>query len=1096
MMATSGCLSDEELGRFILGDATDDELAGWEAHLARCRSCQAGLVQVQPSDALFEALRAQAAAKPQTEDEAAARIMGQLMDLPRQESLSSQPTVRGTPITLPSDGQEPVSDGSVGRYEILRELGRGGMGVVVLGHDRHMDRELALKVLPAEHRGRPQQMQRFLNEARITGRLQHPGIVPVYDQGELPDCRPYFTMKLVQGRTLAELLKERPDPAHDLPRFLAIFEHVCQAVAYAHSRGVIHRDLKPHNVMVGAFGEVQVMDWGLAKVLAQKDVESGSASLGDFPSPAETIPGEVMGTPAYMAPEQARGEAGVVDQRADVFGLGAILCDILTGRPPFTGASSHEALARARAGDHAEALARLGTCGAEGELVRLALVRLAQACLAADASARPADAGAVAAGMTAYLSGVQERLRRAELERAAAQAKAREERKRRRLALGLAAALVTLAAVGGGAGIWLLQQRAELHRGTESALVTAAGLRDAARWNEARDILEQAESRLSAMAPAGLRSRLAQARADVALARRLDEIRQKRATLVDGQFDDRTADQDYAQAFRSARLWQEGEEVEVVAARLRRSAIQAHLVAALDDWANVHRLAMPRAWLLGVASRAGSDDWGARFRDPKVWGNHDAMRRLVNEAKMAELSPQLLTTVGLLLDSMQMDAVPWWTAAQNLHPNDFWLNYHLGVALRRAKKPAEAVGYYRAALAVRPDSAAAHITLGNALSDRGQHDEAIQAYGRAIELDPAVAIAHNHLGLALAARNRLDEAIACYGRAIALDPGYVRAHENLGIALDAKGRLDEALTEFRRTIALDPSDAQAHNNLGFLLLRKDQFDEAIGEFSAALALDPKRATVHTNLGLALLSKGRRLEAIDRFRAAIDIDPRDARAFLGLGQALLRQGKFAEGAVALRRCRDLRQEGSPFRDVALRELRENERKIALDEKLSVVLSTALQPANAVECLELAYLCHYYKRWHLAAVHFYRMAFAADPKLGNDVKTQQRYCGARSAALAAAGKADDARQIPDKVVVKMRRQALSWLRDDLALYAQLAERGEPAASQMVRLRMQHWRLDADLASVRDKELDQLPDDERKEWRRLWDDVGALLQKVQAK
>src|SRR5262249_30014892 len=156
------------------------------------------------------------------------------------------------------------------------------------------------------------------------------------------------TMKLVEGRTLAALLKERADPTRDLPHFLTIFQQVCQAVAYAHKQGVIHRDLKPANVMVGAFGEVQVMDWGLAKALDRgrgrpaAESEGMAAADGQAGSGGDprlmTQAGAVLGTYAYMAPEQARGEVEGLDERCDVFGLGAILCEILTGRPPFTGA--------------------------------------------------------------------------------------------------------------------------------------------------------------------------------------------------------------------------------------------------------------------------------------------------------------------------------------------------------------------------------------------------------------------------------------------------------------------------------------------------------------------------------------------------------------------------------------------------------------------------------------------------------------------------------------------------------------------------------------------------------------------------------------
>src|SRR5262249_13215197 len=204
---------------------------------------------------------------------------------------------------------------------------------------------------------------------------------------------------------------------------------ICQTVAYAHSHQVIHRDLKPANVMVGAFGEVQVMDWGLAKVLDRHRGNGAAASAppGERPaslsSPEElpTQEGQGMGTAPYVPPEQARGEVGRVDQRSDVFGLGAILCEILTGQPPFTGKNQNEVFAKAQACDHGEALARLDGCGADADLVRLA-----KACLAPKPEDRLSDAGVVAQEVAAYLAGVQERLRVTELERAAAEARAQE----------------------------------------------------------------------------------------------------------------------------------------------------------------------------------------------------------------------------------------------------------------------------------------------------------------------------------------------------------------------------------------------------------------------------------------------------------------------------------------------------------------------------------------------------------------------------------------------------------------------------------------------------------------------------------------------
>jgi len=377
----------------------------------------------------------------------------------------------------------------MGRYELLGEIARGGMGVVFKGRDPDLGRDLAIKVLLDSHEEKADLIRRFVEEARIGGQLQHPGVAPVYELGVFADARPYFTMKLVRGRTLAALLRDRGGPAAELPRFLAIFQQVCQTMAYAHSRGVIHRDLKPSNVMVGGFGEVQVMDWGLAKVLSKKgDDEGGARSdptdggeihLARGGSAADaSMAGTVLGTPAYMPPEQARGDVGAVDERADVFGLGSILCEILTGRPAYTGTAAPEAFRKALRGDTAEAAARLDASGAEADLLALA-----RDCLAVEPADRPRDAGEVAVRVTAYLAGVQDRLRAAELARVAAETRAEEqeerrvladqlateERRKRRAILALAASVLLTMTLG--AGTWLGVERG---RTTRRAAVYAA----------------------------------------------------------------------------------------------------------------------------------------------------------------------------------------------------------------------------------------------------------------------------------------------------------------------------------------------------------------------------------------------------------------------------------------------------------------------------------------------------------------------------------------------------------------------------------------------------------------------------------------------
>jgi serine/threonine protein kinase len=171
-------------------------------------------------------------------------------------------------VVKPKSDAMPPPEQAGDRYQLQGEIARGGMGAVLRGRDVDLGRDLAVKVLLEKYVTRPEITRRFIEEAQIGGQLQHPGVVPVYDIGRFGD-RPFFTMKLIKGQTLAQLLAGRGDPTQDRPRLLGIALQVCQTLAYAHAKGVIHRDLKPANIMVGAFGEVQVMDWGLAKVLAE-----------------------------------------------------------------------------------------------------------------------------------------------------------------------------------------------------------------------------------------------------------------------------------------------------------------------------------------------------------------------------------------------------------------------------------------------------------------------------------------------------------------------------------------------------------------------------------------------------------------------------------------------------------------------------------------------------------------------------------------------------------------------------------------------------------------------------------------------------------
>lgn len=239
-----------------------------------------------------------------------------------------------------------LSLGSEDKYEVLRELARGGMGAVLLTRDRNVNRDVAMKVMLRQSEAGPAQVYRFLEEAQVTGQLEHPNIVPVHDVGIDAQGRLFFTMKLVRGRSLKDVLdglREGKDKSlaeeFSLTRLLSTFMQVCNAVGFANDRGVVHRDLKPANIMLGAFGEVLVMDWGLARVQGRR----GSEAVSDVRTARSvggsemTEDGQIAGTPQYMPPEQAMGDQLAIDARSDVYSLGAILYTILTLRPPYQG---------------------------------------------------------------------------------------------------------------------------------------------------------------------------------------------------------------------------------------------------------------------------------------------------------------------------------------------------------------------------------------------------------------------------------------------------------------------------------------------------------------------------------------------------------------------------------------------------------------------------------------------------------------------------------------------------------------------------------------------------------------------------------------
>jgi tRNA A-37 threonylcarbamoyl transferase component Bud32 len=278
---------------------------------------------------------------------------------------------------------QPDATADKKRYVVIREIARGGMGKVLEVEDTELRRSVALKVLRKELIGRRDVVERFLEEAQITGQLEHPNIVPVHEMGVDGAGNLYFTMKYVEGLSLSEVLLRLREGNRDakreypLLRLLDVFVKICEGMAFAHNRGVIHRDLKPANIMVGRFGEVQVMDWGVAKVVGRQfrsDSDSGIVLTDRLDTGAEhTMMGAIIGTPSYMSPEQAKGDIGIINHKSDIFSLGVMLYEMICLRAPWTGKTSDEVLEQVRTVTPIKPRERNPEADVPAELERLAL---------------------------------------------------------------------------------------------------------------------------------------------------------------------------------------------------------------------------------------------------------------------------------------------------------------------------------------------------------------------------------------------------------------------------------------------------------------------------------------------------------------------------------------------------------------------------------------------------------------------------------------------------------------------------------------------------------------------------------------------------
>ena len=816
------------------------------------------------------------------------------------------------------------------RYEVLSEVGRGGMGVVLRARDHVLRRDVAIKVMRADRAHGERAAARLRAEAQIAGQLQHPAIVPVHDVDVTATGRPYVVMRLVDGETLLDRLDVRPDPREGRRAFVTAFERISQAVAYAHSRGVIHRDLKPSNVMLGSFGEVHVMDWGLAKALGGTSSVSAEVTTSrDDDDAQSSLSGSVVGTPAYMPPEQARGEGERVDCRADVFALGAILCEILTGVPPY-GPRGSTGLREAAAGDLDAARARLGAVVDDG------LSDLALRCLNPDPEQRPSDAGVVVNAVATWLGDEERRAREAQGSAAEASAEARHERRLRRRTRA-AAVVVVLAVVGVAAILWWQQSsRREQERDTGLAVVEA--MTNARRLERAARSATDAEMALAAWdaaVAAGGRAQLA-----LQTGRSSEDLDVRTRTEVDAMVAARDdAARVAADGRRERAMTERLRELQVLdrlrlgPAEVMQAYVEAYRGFGIDPWAD-DAAALISASPISDALVTGLSTWwlslGGSRDDTAKQGlgsliatvDGDRQRSMIrgvgakgDTARLEGLAadPQLLDgpahTVVMAANSLGSlvgppASIALLERALMRQPGAFRIAYELGDWRLRCGPPRleQAVHAFEVALGCRPENVLVRIRLAETCARLGQvaaartwlkeaerrgaprarllfvegmvlertsDPEAVVANHKAIlKLDPEFAAAWRAEGARLLATGNREAALACFEKAAALRPDSALVLVSLANALGGGGKSERELDLFQRAVRAEPSSFRGWQGLSVVFRARDRIDDSLSAAERAVKIAPQDGGCRFSLGNCLRKKGRFEAALREMREAL------------------------------------------------------------------------------------------------------------------------------------------------------------------------------------------------------------------------------------
>jgi len=822
---------------------------------------------------------------------------------------------------------------TIGPYTLGEEIGEGGFGVVHAAEQTHpLRRRVAVKLIKPGMDSR-EVLSRFSSEREALALMDHPNIARILDAGSTPGGRPYFVMELVEGIPITTWCDTNGQSVEDR---LRLFVRVCRAVQHAHQKGIIHRDLKPHNVLVEVRdrGPVpKVIDFGVAKAI---DPRLTAESF-------RTRAAQMIGTPQYMSPEQAELSAIDVDTRADVYSLGVLLYELLTGTTPFAadrlGSATFEELRRilreeeppppsaccARSAERGAEAAR-ARCSEPARLARKLrgdLDWIVMQAIAKDRARRYESAGALAADVERFL-------RHDPVEAARPSLRYRLGKFVRRHVAQLTVAVTVLVALA-VVGALLLDRagrREARNAGLASALADIERSYAAGQLKIARATSERAEAFIAGGGvDAALAGRASAWRKDLQMLDRLDRARLARTAVKNDAFDRQACERAYGEAFRWYGIDTDALPRSEAAARIAASAIGKDLVAALQIRLDVRQGPVTAAngsgWdpadpvlapigdvdgLLELVDVADPQPWRKTMRRAGHARDLEALRRL---ARSPELATQGPATRGYLAHAIARAgdveaAVAVLREAQDAFPSDFWVTHDLALQLEALDPPRtrEAVGFLRAAIALRPGSPGPHQNLARALLDLHDYSGAARSSRHAIALKPDYWSAIASLVEALEAGGRLEEALAVLESAAGRMPDSAACALALGDALSRRNRMEEAHSAYDKAISLVPDDVKMRAHIGDMLYAADRFEEARALYEAALAMDADNASAVNGLGNTFVKLGDVPQGLRLLARAVELAPDEAPIHYNYGIALFAARRNEDAEKEFRRAIEL------------------------------------------------------------------------------------------------------------------------------------------------------------------------------------------------